>query len=418
MTALHEDRVVGHVPGHPALHRLLGDAAPDFGTSTWGRRPLLVRAADLPRDFADLLSADAVDELVSRRGLRAPFLRVAKEGSTLPDRRFTAGGGVGATIGDQVSDDKLVRLFADGSTMVLQGLHRTWPALVDFSQALAGELGHPVQVNAYVTPPQNRGFDDHYDVHDVFVLQVEGAKRWRLHEPVLPSPLRDQPWTAYRAAVEAEAAREPLLDTVLEPGDCLYLPRGYLHAATAIGGVSTHLTVGIHPWTRHAMADQLLRVALADLADDEEVRASLPFGTRVEDPAATADDLELVRARLLRAVEAVDAARVAAPLAAQARANQRAEPVGPLAQLRAAEALEAGGAAEDLVLRRWLSGSLAPRADGVDGAVLRSRAGDVLLGADDVAPVTALLDGADGAVAALPTDLARRLVLAGVLVPR
>jgi hypothetical protein len=418
VTALHDDRVAGHASGHPALHRLLGDAAPDFGASTWGRRPLLVRAADLPRDFADLLSADAVDELVSRRGLRAPFLRVAKEGSTLPDRRFTAGGGVGATIGDQVSDDKLVRLFADGSTMVLQGLHRTWPALVDFSQQLAGELGHPVQVNAYVTPPQNRGFDDHYDVHDVFVLQVEGEKRWRLHEPVHPRPLRDQPWTAHRAAVEAEAAREPLLDTVLAPGDCLYLPRGYLHAATALGGVSTHLTIGIHPWTRHAMADQLLRAALADLADDEDVRASLPFGTRVEDPAATADDLELVRARLLRAVEAVDAARVAAPLAAQARANQRAEPVGPLAQLRAAEALDAGGPPDDLVLRRWLSGSLVPRTDGADGAVLRSRAGDVLLGADDVDAVTALLDGADGAVAALPTDLARRLVLAGVLVPR
>ncbi|GAA2029781.1 hypothetical protein GCM10009756_22310 [Pseudokineococcus marinus] len=442
MTALHEDRVAGRAPGHPdrhdgpasiggaagdavprlaALRRLVGAAADGFG-ATWGERPLLTRAEDLPRGFEDLLSAGAVDELVSTRGLRTPFLRVAKQGTTLPDRSFTAGGGVGATVGDQVSDDKLVRLFADGSTMVLQGLHRTWPALVDFSQALAADLGHPVQVNAYVTPPQSRGFDDHYDVHDVFVLQVEGEKRWRLHEPVHPSPLRDQPWTARRAAVEAEAAREPLLDAVLRPGDCLYLPRGYLHAATALGDVSTHLTIGVHPWTRHGLAEQLLRAALADLGDDAEVRASLPLGVRVDDPSSTADDLELVRERLLAAVRAVDAARLARPLAGQVRANQRAEPVGPLAQLRAAQEVERTGDASGLVLRRHLAAVLEERAD---GAVLRSRAGDVVLGADDVDAVRALLAAGDGgSLDATPldapasTDLARRLVLAGVLVPR
>jgi len=439
VTALHEDRVVGREPGHPAQHdttphdagpdarparpalrRLVGSAADGFA-ATWGTEPLLTRAADLPSGFEDLLSADAVDELVSRRGLRTPFLRVAKQGSTLPERAFTAGGGVGAAVGDQVSDDKLVRLFADGSTMVLQGLHRTWPALVDLSQDLAGDLGHPVQVNAYITPPQSRGFDDHYDVHDVFVLQVQGEKRWRIHQPVHPRPLRDQPWTAHRAAVEEEAAREPLLDVVLRPGDCLYLPRGYLHAATALGGVSTHLTIGVHPWTRHTLADQLVRAALADLGDDDEVRASLPLGARVEDPDSTADDLELVRERLLRAVAAVDAARVAGPLGAQARASQRAEPVGPLAQLRAAQEVDSSGSATGLALRAHLAATLEDRADG--SALLRSRAGDLALPVADVEPVRDLLadegrpeDG--GAVAALGPDLARRLVLAGVLVPR
>ena len=79
---------------------------------------------------------------------------------------------------------QLTALFADGATLVLQALHRTWPPLIEFTQQLAADLGHAVQVNAYVTPPQSRGFDDHYDVHDVFVLQVSGEKRWRIHEPV------------------------------------------------------------------------------------------------------------------------------------------------------------------------------------------------------------------------------------------
>ena len=88
---------------------------------------------------------------------------------------------------------------------MLQALHRVWPPIIDFCQQLAADLGHPVQANAYVTPPQNQGFDDHYDVHDVFVLQVAGRKRWSIHAPVHPAPLRNQPWTDRRDAVRRAA---------------------------------------------------------------------------------------------------------------------------------------------------------------------------------------------------------------------
>ena len=283
-------------PAGPAvLPRLVAVDAATFASEFWGRRALLSRADELPRSFADLLSADTVDELVSERGLRTPFLRVAKNGTTLADRTFTAPGGVGAGIADQVSDDKLVSLFADGSTLVLQALHRVWPPIIELCQQLAAELGHPVQANAYVTPPQNQGFSDHYDVHDVFVLQIEGEKRWQIHAPVLESPLRDQPWSDRRAAVAARAAEEPLLEVVLRPGDCLYLPRGFLHAATALGGVSTHLTLGVHAWTGYALAEQLVQQALRLVADDPAVRASLPLGVDLGEPAALRPEVDHVR---------------------------------------------------------------------------------------------------------------------------
>ena len=92
---------------------------------------------------------------------------------------------------------------------MLQALHRVWPPVLQFCQELAGELGHPVQANAYVTPPQNQGFSAHYDVHDVFVLQIAGEKRWRIHPPVLVSPLRDQPWNDRKADVEKRAEEPP-----------------------------------------------------------------------------------------------------------------------------------------------------------------------------------------------------------------
>nr|WP_198423628.1 cupin domain-containing protein [Microlunatus antarcticus] len=394
----------------PALDRLVATDPATFAGQHWGRQALLSRAGDLPRPFTDLLDERSVDELVSERGLRAPFLRVAKSGQTLGDRAFTAPGGVGAGIADQVSDSKLVALFGGGATLVLQGLHRVWPPIIDFVGALAEELGHPVQANAYVTPPQNQGFDDHYDVHDVFVLQVSGAKRWRIHAPVWESPLRDQPWTDRRAAVQRAAAEPPLIEAVLEPGDCLYLPRGFLHAATALGGVSTHLTLGVHTWTRLSLAEQLTAQALRSLAGDADLRASLALGTDPTRPDTLAPDVERVRAALLEAVRTADLDTVVAALARSERDSRRPAPVGPLRQLDTAAALEPS---TSLRLREHLAASL----DQTGGrSVLRSRAGELALEESDVAPVKTLLDEGRTRVSDLGEDLARRLLLGAVVV--
>ena len=321
------------------LSRLLAIAPAEFAQRYWSREPLLSRAADLPRSFDDLFSADAVDELVSGRGLRTPFLRMAREGTTLEDRSFTRGGGIGAAIGDQASDDAVLHHFSEGATLVLQGLHRTWRPIIDFSQALAAELGHPVQVNAYVTPPENTGFSDHYDVHDVFVLQVAGEKRWRIRPPVHELPLRDEPWTDRRAAVEEAAHDRPLIEETFAPGDCLYLPRGYLHSATALGGTSIHLTIGVHSWTRRHVADELVRVAVTRASRSLELRSALPVGTDLVAAGPAADDVEAVRAALIEALAEVDAADLRNGLAGAARAAQRPAPLAPLGQAEAAPAL-------------------------------------------------------------------------------
>ena len=407
--------VPARTSGHPALSRLVATGPDTFARDHWGAQPLLTRAADLPSSFDDLFSEAAVDELVSRRGLRTPFLRMAKGGSTLPERRFTRSGGTGAGIADQASDDDVLREFADGATLVLQGLHRVWEPVVDFAQRLAAELGHPTQVNAYVTPPQNTGFSDHYDVHDVFVLQICGEKRWRIRPPVHQRPLRDHPWTDHRAAVEQAAQGEPLLETTLRPGDCLYLPRGYLHSATALGGVSTHLTIGVHTWNRHHLAQEVVGAALSRAAEDADVRASLPLGVDLSDPRALAADVELVRAALLRALEDVDAADLTAALVATSRGTQRAAPLGPLAQHALAGSLDHHTL---LRVRPHLAATLGPAAgdDAAGAAVLRSRAGTVRVQAGDLDAVRAFLDAGTSDAGRLGLDLARRLVLAGIAV--
>jgi lysine-specific demethylase/histidyl-hydroxylase NO66 len=390
------------------LSRLVAVDRDQFASRYWGQEPLLSPAADLPGGITELLDANAIDELVSKRGLRTPFLRVAKNGTTLADKAFTTAGGVGAGIADQVSDDRLTQLFADGSTLVLQALHRVWPPILEFCQGLAAELGHPVQANAYVTPPQNQGFSAHYDVHDVFVLQLAGEKQWRIHRPVLASPLRDQPWNDRRPDVEKRATEAPLMETLLKPGDCLYLPRGYLHAATALGGVSTHLTLGIHVWTRFALAQQLVHQALRTLADDPVMRASLPLGVEVSDAAEMRQDFDVVAAVLADAVEHADLDQMSESLLHDARSNQRAAPIGPLKQLHDAEALTAN---TRLVLRRHLAASVDHTGS---RTLVSSRAGDMTVAEDEVGPLQALLTTGVAEAGDLGLDLARRLLLAGL----
>ncbi|MFC7530739.1 cupin domain-containing protein [Actinoplanes sp. GCM10030250] len=404
-----------------ALARVVGPVS-TFADTHWGRTPLLSRAADLggPDGFTGLLSAAAVDELLSRRGLRTPFLRVAQQGSVLPAGRFTGGGGAGAEIADQVIDEQVMRLYADGATLVLQGLHRIWPPLIDFAGELGTELNRPLQVNAYLTPPASQGFATHYDTHDVFVLQVDGRKRWCIHPPVLPDPLERQAWGGRADEVAATARGEPALDVVLEPGDALYLPRGWLHSARALGGRSLHLTVGIRGLTRYALVEELLALAVAD----PRLRAGLPYGLDPGDPEAIGKELTETVTALRDWLTTADPAEVAARLRDRSWTAARPAPISPLAQLDFAAALTP---ADRIVVRPGLHRELAAagdeQAEGEDQVVLRLPGRALRFPSYCEPAIRMALDGEAHAVGELPLAddddrlvLARRLLTEGLVV--
>jgi hypothetical protein len=331
----------------------------------------------------------------------------------VPAARYTRSGGTGAQVADQVADDRVLDLFLDGHTIVLQGLHRLWPPLIDFAGALTTDLGHPVQVNAYITPGSSQGFSAHYDVHDVFVLQVAGEKRWRVHEPVHAAPLRDQPWTDRRDDVRARAQEPPVVDEVLRPGDALYLPRGYLHAAGALGGVSCHLTVGVHPVTRQAVLEALMAL----VADDPALRASLPLGVDVSDPASVEADVRATVEALTARLGTVSAADVSQRLARRLVGSNRPAPVPPLAQAAAYQSLTAESQLSARPFQRHVLGT-----DG-DGLTLLLSDRTVRLPLAGEKAVRALLDGERLRVVDLPgldgddaMSLARTLVREAVVV--
>jgi ribosomal protein L16 Arg81 hydroxylase len=394
----------------PALSRQTGLTASGFGSDHWGEKPLLRRS---PSGFGDLFSAEAVDELVAERALRTPFVRMAAEGAVLAPTQFTSSGGFGAEIGDQLDSAKVLDQFAGGATLVLQGLHRTWAPIAEFTRQLADDLGHPAQVNAYITPASSRGFDPHYDTHDVFVIQIAGAKHWRIHEPVHRHPLADQPWTDHRDAVAERARHEPTIDATFEPGDVLYLPRGWIHSAEALGGTSIHVTIGVRAATRH----DILTALLARAGEDVRLRAPLPLGAG----GGTAVDSDIV-AIIEAAHELMDAARHDGAIQASLRqafaSAVRPAPVRPLSTADLMSDLA------PTVTIGWREG-LRARIEDDERTVRIVLAGKTIaLPAEASAAVHGLREhsATAGALPGLDADsslvVARRLLREGVAVPR
>ena len=272
-----------------SLKRCFGDDTQDF-EQAWQRAPLAGHDRS-GAAFADLLDVAAVDHLVTERALRHPAFRMVKDGETLDRSSYTTTRRWGAARYDGVIDPvRVVANVADGATLVLQSLHTWWPPLGRFCADLHDALGHPAQANAYLTPPDERGLGLHYDTHDVVVLQTVGHKRWEVFRPRHPLPLGDQHWSSVGAGDELDdGSLESVLQTVLGPGDCLYVPRGFVHRVVSEDEASLHVTVGIHARTWHHLLAGLVERAKDDVAVRE---ARAPEVLRGE---AAVDDATLER---------------------------------------------------------------------------------------------------------------------------
>jgi hypothetical protein len=258
----------GPAPAEDVLARCVGDVG-RFVAHAWGRRPSLhARTGD--DTFADLLSIDDVDRILTATSPRRPAIRVVRAGREVPAGAYTRAGTLGSrTLTDLPDVERLLGLFDDGATIVLQGLQRTWPPIGRLCRGIESYLTHPVQANAYLTPPSSQGLDVHHDTHEVFALQTHGRKRWVTYAPVIEHPLPGQ-----RRRVEPETLGDAEIDTELMPGDCLYVPRGTLHAAATTGDASLHLTLGVRVVTWHDVARRLVERT----RDVAAFREALPVG--------------------------------------------------------------------------------------------------------------------------------------------
>jgi 50S ribosomal protein L16 3-hydroxylase len=252
-------------PKDAAAWPLQGIDPASFLKTYWQRKPMLLRQG-LP-GFKPLLgraelfelaaSEDAEARLVQRRGEQwsvqhGPFARRALPALRTPDWTLLVQG---------------VNLLDDRVAALMERFRFVPDARMDDVMISWASDGG--------------GVGPHVDDYDVFLLQAEGTRRWRLG-PVADASMRPG------QALKLLAHFEPDQDVLLEPGDVLYLPPGWGHDGIGVGAACMTYSVGF----RAPPAGELMRQLLWKLADE------MAPGSRYSDRGAVDASAALHPARL------------------------------------------------------------------------------------------------------------------------
>jgi hypothetical protein len=273
--------------GTDTLAEILEPLAPEeFLASSWGQNFAYVRGG--AGKFARLLPWERLNDILRRHRLDFPRLRLVRDGKPLPNASYLRHvvGGRGKTSIPRLKTAELARHLREGATLVLDAADELHEPLEELAAGLELFFREHVQINMYAGWQTSRGFDLHWDDHDVFILQATGRKRWSVYGMTRAFPVVADVERAERPT------RAPLWEGTLEDGDLLYIPRGWWHVAEPLAEPTLHLTVGVHNRTG---LDLLRRIA-ERMRASEAFRRDLP---RTAPAAERAAHVERLRQELL-----------------------------------------------------------------------------------------------------------------------
>ena len=215
----------------------------------WQRRPLLLRQA-IP-DFRPLLTRAELFALACEEDTESRLVQRQEDRWTLKQGPFAHRSFPALRKGDWTLLVQGANLLHDGVAAFLERFRFLPDArLDDVMISWASDGG---------------GVGPHVDAYDVFLVQAEGQRRWRIGPVNVPNFEPGQP---LKLLTNFEHDAEYLLD----PGDVLYLPPGWGHDGVAVGACMTY-SVGF----RAPPEGELLQQLLWKLAED------LPSGQRYSD---------------------------------------------------------------------------------------------------------------------------------------
>jgi 50S ribosomal protein L16 3-hydroxylase len=263
---------------------LLGGRTPDeFVRRHWQRRPLLVRGAVpppcAPLDRAALFALAARDDVESRL--------VVREG-----RRWSVRHGPIARRALPPLNQSAWTLLVQGVDLRDDAAHRLLAAFRFVPDARVDDL-----MISYAS--DGGGVGPHCDSYDVFLLQVQGRRRWRVAPPPRDAELRDD------VPLKMLRGFEAVEDWVLEPGDLLYLPPRWAHDGSAVGGDCMTCSMGFRTPLRNELARDVLQrlVDAVEVPDDDVIYTDRGAGATAHPgllPPALQDFAADAVARLLR----------------------------------------------------------------------------------------------------------------------
>ncbi|XP_074540659.1 ribosomal oxygenase 1 [Halichoeres trimaculatus] len=242
--------------------------AKSFFKDTWEKKPILVQRKN-PHYYKGLFSTAEFDRILRKDDVQYGVnLDVTSYKNGKRETHNPPGRALPFTVWDFYESGCSLRMLnpqAFSSTV--------WNVL----SILQEQFGSMAGANVYLTPPGTQGFAPHYDDIEAFVVQLEGKKHWRVYNPrtedevlpVLSSPNFDQ----------ADIGK-PILEVVLEAGDLLYFPRGFIHQGDCLPDAhSLHITIS--SYQKNSWGDLLQKLVPAALEvameEDVEFRQGLPL---------------------------------------------------------------------------------------------------------------------------------------------
>jgi hypothetical protein len=161
--------------------------------------------------------------------------------------------------------------YLDGCSIVLNHGDLLSPWIACLCQDLQEEFPH-VYANSYLTPPNSQAVPPHADDRDVFVLQLVGSKEWKVYEQVpIPYPYPHEQVGKDKLPVPPQVLSGPLcINTTLQPGDVLYMPRGFVHEAHSPSNeLSFHVTIALatHDWSLAELVSKETERILTQVVD-------------------------------------------------------------------------------------------------------------------------------------------------------
>lgn len=241
--------------------RLLGPITESaFFDDYWEQNPLHVSRSSLDH-FASLLTLEVIECALSTQSLFFPSVQLTQSNQTIEVSEYT-------DESRRILPHRLIERHHEGATIVISQAHEIIASLANFRRDIQNEFKLCCQTNVYLSPPEQQGFNAHFDSHDVFILQVAGTKIFNFYEGGIELPYQHD---GFQAGTHTVGALSQSIS--LEPGDTLYIPRGVMHDALATEQTSLHITLGVYANT---LRDVLMEMVQHLTDKDSQYRKSAP----------------------------------------------------------------------------------------------------------------------------------------------
>lgn len=243
----------------------------EFKSSYFGQKPLHITGAW--RGFGNPLPWQRFNDILDLRTYwDEDTLRVFYRNRLALRENYCDMDGVAPGSRAPANPRKVKALLGFGASLVANQIQRVCPQVAGIVGMLQREFAAGAGANVYCSFEGVQAFGTHYDLHDVFAVQAEGEKTWRIYEARADNPTAPLP-----PGDEAEnwlmASRGKVIqELVMRPGDILYLPRGQYHDAVTGDGASLHVTF----WVKPATGLALLKLLEEAAASESDFRAHLP----------------------------------------------------------------------------------------------------------------------------------------------